>query len=218
MAFKFSGVYQHQQGEMVLRRIVGGSVQVLLAGALSLGQFAAAQAAAYPEVAYEFHSVVPLGVETFKLNTAKQTINLLASAESQQFEGIRLLGNGGSRVVLGPDGSQLRVYPRQVVFRVTATARGKSLDDKPFPVDANVDLNQYLLSLRFRLKVFRGLDFREVKPVRSEQVGVPADVTYDERIYQLVFDLDNVPVEERILLEVYDATGGRLTRFHLELM
>ena len=203
---------------MLLRRIVGRGVLALVAGALSLSHLAGAQASAYPEVAYEFHSVVPLGVETFKLSTAKQTINLLASAESQQFEGVRLVGNGGSRVVLGPDGSPIHVYPRQVVFRVTATARGKSLDDRPVPVDANVDLNQYLLSLRFRLKVFRGLDYRELKPVRSEQIGVPGDVAYDERIYQLVFDLDNVPVEERILLEVYDATGDRLTRFHLELM
>src|SRR5258705_2043858 len=163
MAFKFSGVYQHLQGEMVLRRIVGRGVQVLLAGALSLGQFAAAQATAYPEVAYEFHSVVPLGVETFKLNTAKQTINLLASAESEQFEGIRLLGNGGSRVVLGPDRSQLRVYPRQVVFRVTATARRKSLYHKHGPVDANVDPHPYLLRLRVRLNGLRRLDVREVQ-------------------------------------------------------
>jgi hypothetical protein len=101
---------------------------------------------------------------------------------------------------------------------VTASAKGKALDDRPLPVDTTADLNQYLLSLHFRLKVFHGLEYRQISPQLTEQVGVPADVPYSERIYRVVFALDNVSVEERILLEVYDSSGERLTRFHLELM
>ena len=177
-----------------------------------------AQAGAPDEVAYEFHSVVPLGVETFKLEPESQTVNLLASAESPVFEGMRLLGHGRTRVVLASDGTHLNRYPREVTFRVTASANGKALDDRPIPVETATDLNQYLLSLRFRLKVFRGLEFREFEPLRVEQVGVPSDVPYSERVYRLLFDLKDVSVDERILLEVYDSSGERLTRFHLELM
>jgi hypothetical protein len=194
------------------------TLHVLTLAALGFPSLAAGQASTTPDVAYEFHSVVPLGVETFKLEPSKQVINVLASAESHQFEGVRLIGHGSQRRVIAADGTRLKTYPSQVTFRVTASAVGKSLDERPVPIDTNTSLNDYLLSLRFRLKIFRGLDYRELQPVRAELIGVPADVAYDERIYRLLFNLNNVPVEERIMLEVYDSTGERLTRFHLELM
>jgi hypothetical protein len=192
--------------------------QFFLAGMLIFPLFGFAQGGAPDDVAYEFHSIVPLGVETFRLQPESETVNLLASAESPLFEGVRLLGHGRNRVVLAPDGKQLHRYPQQITFRVTASARGKALDDRPVLVETTADLNQYLLSLRFRLKVFRGLEYRQFEPLKAEQVGVPADVPYSERVYRLVFDLENVAVDERILLEVYDTSGERLTRFHLELM
>lgn len=170
------------------------------------------------DVAYEFHSVVPLGIETFKLEPASQTLNLLASAESPLFEGLKILGQGRTRIVLGADGRRLNHYPQQITFRVTASARGKAMDDQPLPVETTDDLNRYLLGLRFKLKLFRGLEYRELGPQVTEQVGVPNDVPYSERIYRVVFALDNVSVDERILLEIYDSSGERLTRFHLELM
>jgi hypothetical protein len=170
------------------------------------------------DVAYEFHSIVPLGIESFKLEPASQTLNLLASAESPLFEGVKLLGHGRNRIVMGPDGRKISRYPQEITFRVTASATGKALDDKPSPVETSDDVNKYLLGLRFKLKVFRGLEYREFAPQQTEQVGVPNDVPYSERIYRLIFALDNVSVDERILLEVYDSSGERLTRFHLELM
>jgi hypothetical protein len=200
------------------QKAITGLSKLLLTATLMLPLAAAGQAGPSPDMALEFHSVVPLGVDTFRLQPANQVVNILASAQSPQLEGVRLIGQGSRRVALDSHGAQLRTYPRQVTFRVTASARSKSLEDRPTPVDAGTDLNQYLLSLRFRLKVFRGLEYRELKPVRTELVGVPADVPYDERIYNLVFNLDQVAVEERIMLEVYDSTGERLTRFHLELM
>jgi hypothetical protein len=192
--------------------------QFLLAGVLSFPLLASAQTVSSADVVYEFRSVVPLGVETFELHPERQTINLLASAESQLFQGVRLLGHGRNRIVLAADGTELQRFPQRITFRVTASARGKALDDKPVPIDTSTDLNQYLLSLHFRLKIFRGLEYREVEPARAELVGVPADVSYDERIYRLEFELNNVGVDERMLLEVYDAGRDRLTRFHLELM
>jgi hypothetical protein len=194
------------------------SSQLFIAALLTLSSAAAGQSPARRDVAFEFQSVVPLGVETFKLETAAQTINLVASAESQFFDGVRLLGHGPERVVVAADGSLVRRFPQNITFRVTASARGRALDEKPVPVETTADLNRYLLSLSFRLKIFRGLEYRRVEPSRTELVGVPADVAYDERIYRLLFKVGEVAVEERILLEVYDESGERLTRFHLELM
>jgi hypothetical protein len=194
------------------------SLLLLLAATLAFSAFGFAQASPHDEVAYEFHAVVPLGIETFTLEPQSETMNLLASAESPLFEGVKLLGHGRNRRVLAPDGSPIRHFPEQIAFRVTASARGKALDDKPFEVGTTDDLNDYLLGLRFRLKVFQGLEYREISPLLTEQVGVPADVPYSERVYRVVFPLDNVTVEERILLEVYDSSGSRLTRFHLEMM
>lgn len=191
---------------------------LVFTGILAIASGAAAQSRALPEVAFEFQSVVPLGVETFKLETAAQTINLLASAESQFFNGVRLLGHGPDRIVIAADGSRVRRFPQTITFRVTASARGQALDEKPVPIETTADLNRYLLGLRFRLKIFRGLEYRQVEPTRSELVGVPADVAYDERIYRLLFRVGEVAVDERILLEVFDESGERLTRFHLELM
>jgi hypothetical protein len=190
----------------------------MVASALFFPFLGVAQADPVDGAAYEFHSIVPLGIETFKLEPESQTVNLLASAESPLFEGVRLLGHGRNRIVLAADGSQISRYPQHVTFRVTASARGKALEDRPIPVETTADLNDYLLSLRFRLKVFHGLEYREINPEIAEQVGVPADVPYSERIYRLVFPLDNVRVEERIVLEVFDSSGERLTRFHLELL
>lgn len=193
------------------------SFQLFIA-ALGFSCVAGAQAPAHSAAVYEFQSVVPLGVETFKLPAASETINLLASAESHSFQGVQLLGHGPERVVLAADGSLVHRYPEQITFRVTASARGKALDDRAEPVETTADLDRYLLSLHFRLKIFRGLEYRAVEPARTELVGVPADVAYDERIYRVLFQLGEVAVDERILLEVYDDSGERLTRFHLELM
>lgn len=196
----------------VLRKFLSLAVIALLSPIFTLAQ------ATPRDVAYEFHSVVPLGIETFKLEPASETLNLLASAESPLFEGVKLLGHGRNRIVMGPDGKQVNRYPQEITFRVTASAHGKPMEDKPLAVETSDDLNRYLLGLRFKLKVFRGLDYREIAPQQTEQVGVPSDVPYRERIYRVIFPLDDVSVEERILLEVYDSSGERLTRFHLELM
>jgi hypothetical protein len=48
-------------------------------------------------------------------------------------------------------------------------------------------------------------------------VGMPMDVPYDERIYRVSFDLGEVPLADRIVLEVLSPREERLTRFHLDM-
>jgi hypothetical protein len=58
----------------------------------------------------------------------------------------------------------------------------------------------------------------EISPTNVKLIGVPSYQPYDERIYRLSFDTPNVPVDARLVLEVYDSSGTRLTRFHLEIL
>ena len=56
------------------------------------------------------------------------------------------------------------VYPEDVQFRLTASSREKLLDDKPFPTEATVPLDELFVKLHFRLKIFHGLEYRYVQP------------------------------------------------------
>src|SRR5438105_3806161 len=102
---------------------------------------------------YEFHSVVPLGTDALQLHPSKRVVNLLASAESHSFEGIRRVQDGDSIAVVSSDGRAVRYYPSQVSFRLTATGRGRLQGIEPAPVQTQADLNNYLLGLHFRLKI-----------------------------------------------------------------
>jgi hypothetical protein len=79
-------------------------------------------------------------------------------------------------------------------------------------------MNDFLLGLKFKLKVFRGLHMQQLTPSNVKLIGVPAYETYEERVYRVTFDTPDLPVDARLVLEVYDADGTRLTRFHLEML
>lgn len=179
--------------------------------------WAAGPAQPYSPSEYDFHSVVPLGTDAIELQPAKQTVYLLASAESQGFDGMRLVRQGSRDRILNADGSPVVRYPGHVTFRVTATARGpKMLDLQPFPIPAHEPLEQYLLGLRFRVLAFHGLQVKTVDPESVRMIGMPATVPYDERIYGVSFDLGNIPLADRLVLVILGPDGERLTKFHLE--
>lgn len=167
----------------------------------------------------EFHSVLPLGSEMFRLEGLKDPVMLLATAVSPELDGWKRVNQGGSRFVFAADGSQVQTYPRQVQFRVSASAMGRApAGYELLVVKSPTPLNDFLLDLRFRLKIFHGLHAREVEPAHVHMVGVPADVPYNERIYRLTFELPPVPVQDRMVLEVLSPQGERVARFHFELM
>jgi hypothetical protein len=62
------------------------------------------------------------------------------------------------------------------------------------------------------------LQMREIQPDSVEMIGVPADIAYDERIYRVRFNVDQLPVTDRCVLEVLLPDGERLTRFHFDLL
>jgi len=172
----------------------------------------------YDNTDFRFHSVVPLGMESLELLPSHRLVNLLASATSSQFEGMERRPSRGHVVLLSDRGRNVRYFPEQVDFRVSATTEGHGFDPDPLPVETQIAPGEFMLGLHFRLKVFHGLDSFYLEPESVEQIGEPADVPASERIYVAHFTLRNLPVTDRILLEVLDPSGQRITRFHLDLL
>jgi hypothetical protein len=163
------------------------------------------------------HSVVPLGVDSIRFENSKQFLNLIASATSPELEGIRRVGGVRSGALLTEGGRQVAYYPEQVSFRISALTSDTAFEEEPVSLACPEDVNDYLLHMQFRLKVFSGLRYFYISPESVQLIGMPAEVPYDERIYRADFRLPNIPVNHRILLEVMDAQGTRISRFHFEL-
>lgn len=167
----------------------------------------------------QYRFPLPLGADGYFVERLHRPFFLLASADDPGVQNVSITRAhlGGS--VKTPDGSELRHYPDQTTFRVTASALDPALlttDLEPVAYDG--DMNSLLLNLNFRLKVYRALQMKMIKPVRVVQIGMPADVPYDERVYRVSFDTSDIPVDARLVLEVLSPTGDRLSRFHFELL
>lgn len=166
-----------------------------------------------------YRSPLPLGALGFELRPLNRPFFVLASAENPVLDQLRITRVSLGGTVVASDGSELRTYPEEVDFRVTASALGDvMLTTQLDPVEYGNDMNSFLLGLRFRLKVYRALKFEVVQPSRIHLIGVPADLPYDERIYRVSFDTRDIPCDARLVLEVLTPSGDRLGRFHLELL
>jgi hypothetical protein len=194
-----------------------GIVVALMPAANVVGQ-ASNRAASRSSQAWHLHSRVPLGSDTLRLNPSHQIVSILALAESPQFEGWSLALNRQKPALLDVSGKPVQALPRLVTFRVTAGTRDKVMDGDPLPLDVSQDLNSFLLGLHFEAEVFRGMAMRRLQPVSASMIGVPATESSDERIYRVKFDFGNVRPDDRIVLIVNDASGQRLTKFHLEFL
>ena len=164
-----------------------------------------------------FHSVVPLGVESLQFSKSKQLLNLMASAYSPEFGDLHRAGYSRMASTLSGPRHKAGYYPSQITFRVSALTGDSAFEEDPLPLPRPADVNDYLMHLQFRLKLFSGLSYFYVQPASVEMIGMPAEVPYDERIYLAGFNLNGVPATDRIVLEVLDPAGTRISRFHLEL-
>ena len=180
-----------------------------------------ASALASPQSELWFHSVVPLGVETVRLEPSRASVNLLASATSPAFEGLKRLragADGTGFTLVSESGRRVNFFPHQIVFRVTASTRGEPLEAEPLTFETKEPAEELILHFQFRLRIFHGLEWQDLNPAKVEMIGMPADVSYPERIYLVRFDLHRVPADDRLLLQLLDSSGQRVCRFHLDLL
>ncbi len=191
---------------------------LLLLGFCFLAVVGAAQEA--QQTVFWYRSPVSMGSEGFKQSSTKRLFYLLASAENVEFQGLKVTRKSVGGTVLTPQGSQLAVYPSTLNFRVTASTIDAQMfaGSSPIQVSDDTDLNALLLSLHYRLKVYRGLKMTVLQPSSVKLIGIPADTPANERIYRISFNTDSIPVDARLCLEIFSPKGEKLTRMHLELL
>lgn len=199
-------------------KIVCSFVPMLVLGC-TLVASAQKKASSPDEGVFWLRSPLPLGNEEYRLKNgkSKKDFYIMASLENSSMDGVRV--DRRRNRVYSADGTPLRTYPPVLEFRISASGKDKRLlGGNGSELQSEESLNSYLLNLRFQLKVFRGLDMRELEPLAVKIIGVPADMPYDERIYRVSFELPNIPVDDRIVLNVLSPDGECLSKFHLELL
>jgi hypothetical protein len=167
-----------------------------------------------PIVAHTYQSVVPLGSDAILLQPTKQLVYVVVSAGSQALEGVQRMGRDTYALLRTSAGQPLSHYPDYVDFVVSASLVKKLLlDFPPYKVETALSPADYLSQLQFQVRIYRGLHVREVKPalVRIE--------TSDDRslTYRVSFAMRDVPIEDRVVLEVLDPEGQRLSKFYMGL-
>lgn len=165
-----------------------------------------------------YRTEIPLDVLTYELHPTKRPFYVAASAVGNEFDGWKVLGRDHHRYLVTDDGMRVTRYPEHIVFRVSAGAVDKRLmSDYRQIVSSQCDMNRLLVGLQFRLKLFRGVHARALHPRSIRHIGVPPDLPFEERTYLVSFDLKDVPISDRMVLEVITPEGERLSKFHLDL-
>ncbi|MFL6437939.1 MAG: hypothetical protein ACJ71Q_10190 [Terriglobales bacterium] len=167
---------------------------------------------------WHLHSRIPLGSDAILLQPSHRLVTLLATAEAPEFEGWDLKEQNQRPVLLDVSGRPVNALPKTITFRVTVGTRDRFANQDPMPFDCSTKLNEFLLDMHFQLQVFRGMQMREVMPLKAEMIGIPADEPSEERIYRATFNVGDIRPDDRIVLLVTDGAGARLSKFHLEFL
>ena len=165
-----------------------------------------------------FTSLTPAGYEVIALQPSGATLAILGLIECPEIEGARQVPSGQNAKVISPSGTPLSSFPRNFNFRVTATLRKTIQENPSHSVSTEEDPQEFIKHLRYRLKIYNGLQKQELDPHSVEQVGMPEDIAYDERVFRVAFDVGQRPITDRVVLEVLSPEGERLARFHFELL
>lgn len=193
--------------------VLNGSLCLVVIAAYSLALVAA------PQQPVVFHASTPAGYDVLLLKPANTEVSLLGLVECPELEGAQHVSEGTNARVISADGTPLTHFPHSFSFRITASLRKTVLSTPSAEVTSNDSPQDFLLKLKFGLKVFNGLQVRDIQPESVEMIGVPADLPYDERIYRVNFNIvKDVPVTDRMVLEVLSPENDRLTRFHFDLL
>jgi len=165
-----------------------------------------------------FHSAMPLGYTVIKLKPSGAVVSILSLVECPEIEGAQQLSEGLRATVVSPEGVPLKKFPRIVSFRITISLRKTILDPPESSVETEETPQQFLLKMGFRLKIYNGLHVREVQPTSVSNIGVPATIAYDERVFRVTFDVGDAPVTERLILEALSPQGEMFTHFAFKLL
>ncbi|HEY6305471.1 MAG TPA: hypothetical protein VI488_03310 [Candidatus Angelobacter sp.] len=164
------------------------------------------------------HSAMPAGYVVVRLLPSGANVAVLGLIECPQMEGARHVSEGLNSKIVAADGMPLKHFPRQFSFRVTVSLRKTLLEGPSDSVATAEDPEQFLLKLGFKLKIYHGLEMHEIDPQSVKMIGVPADVPYDERVFRVSFEVENLPVSDRVVLLVLSPEEEPVTHFSFGLL
>jgi hypothetical protein len=156
---------------------------------------------------------MPAGYAVMVLKPSKATLSLIGMIECPELEGAQHVAVGSHKRLVSADGTTVKQFPQRFSFRITASLRKIFIEGPDTSVDIAEDPQELLLKLKFRVRVYHGLESREIVPQAIEMVGMPADVPYDERVYRINIDTGNLPVTDRVVIEILSPQGELLTHF-----
>jgi hypothetical protein len=178
---------------------------------------AGAQSATQPDM--QFMAATPLGTDLIRLVPGNEVLSMLLTLESKELEGAKLVHASEGNRLIGRDGKDITTMPEELTFRFTVGSKTQLMEHDALETEFDGTVDEFQSTLRFRLKIFHGLDFVELEPESQKIVGVPADMPYDERIYRVRFKLPkNTPTTDRMMLQVFDSEDERVGRFPLQLL
>jgi hypothetical protein len=166
----------------------------------------------------EFHSAMPAGYAVVRLQPSGAQVAVLGLIECPEMEGARHVSQGLNARIVTADGAPLKQFPSHFSFRITATLRRTLIEGPSDTLMTTEDPQQFLLKLGFKLKIYHGLETREVLPQSIKMIGMPAEIAYDERVFRVSFELENLPVTDRIVLLVLSPEDEPLTHFSFGLL
>lgn len=210
--------HQQRSGVRTRNRAAAGRFALRLAIAALLSILVTGTGDGQARTGPGFHAAMPAGYTVVRLLPSGASVSFLGLIECPDMEGAQQVSQGLNAKILDSHGVQLRTFPQHVSFRVTATLR-KTLIDPPLDTVSTDDPPaDFLLKLKFRLKVYHGLERHELAPDEVSMIGMPADVPYDERIFRVSFDLNQLPVTDRLVLEVIAPDDQMITHFSFGLL
>ena len=158
-------------------------------------------------------SNIPVGYDVLVLKPSKATLSLIGLIECPELEGAQHVSEGSHAKLISSDGSTVKEFPQHFSFRITASLKKVFLDGPVASIELPDDPQQLLLHLKFRVRAYHGLEVREVEPQSIEMIGVPADVPYDERVYRININAENLPITDRLVVEIFSPEGKLITHF-----
>jgi hypothetical protein len=165
-----------------------------------------------------YRPAMPVGYDVVMLKPAGTMVSVLGLIECPELEGAQQIDEGVNARIVSADGRTLDRFPGDFSFRITASLRKTVQSDAITAINSSGDPNDFLLKLKFNLKVYDGIEKHSVQPVSVQMIGVPGDIPYDERVYRINFDASQMRVTDRFVLEVLSPQGEVITRFHFEIL
>jgi hypothetical protein len=178
----------------------------------------AAAARSAPRQMPSMRSNLPAGYDVMVLKPSKATLSLMGLIECPELEGAQQLAEGTHKRLVSAEGETIKEFPRRFSFRITASLRKIFVEGPNASIDVADDPQDLLLKLKFRIRAYHALEVREIIPQSVELIGMPADVPYDERVYRINIDAGNLPITDRLVVEIFSPQGELLTHFPFSLL